>query len=241
MYYSTFVQRLESNCCRRRFIESSGESIRLLEDLLSLQIRKAGTVYVSMSGLVSARSRGFDAYRLASSAIAHSIGVAESTKEFARLSIRPFQEAVSYERRYYPDVYKTETKRGGPDALQAFFFSFENSVPTFASVIFTIREDSPEKVSIAAHLDFCPGHACPVAGDSLEKLVFLAMGAHEAIDRFAEDHPTFPTDLHNDPVSTIRLLIEIETRELPDLVGLPVDILTISKHGATWNHRGMCR
>jgi len=204
------------------------------------KIRKTGTVYVSMSGLVSANSNGFDAYRLASSAIAHSSGVAQSAKEFAKVSIGAFQDAVRSQRRYHPDLYERESKRGGPDALQALFMSFENSVPSFATVIFTVSEDSPEKVSVAAHLDFCPGHACPVAGPGLEKLVFITTGVHEAIDRAVEENPSFSTDLQNDPVSTIRRFIEIETKEVPDLVGLPIDILTISKDGATWNHRGMC-
>jgi hypothetical protein len=204
------------------------------------KIRKTGNVYVSMAGYISATSNGFDAYRLASSAIAHSTGVAESAKQFARLSIRPFQESVSHERRYHPDLYKSETKRGA-DALVIFFMSFENSVPTFASVTFTITEDSTEKVSVATHLDFCPGHGCPGATTGPGNLVFLTLGVVGAIDRFVGDHAAFPTDLHNDPVSTIRRLIEIEIRESPDLVGLPIDILTISKDGATWSQRGMCR
>lgn len=205
------------------------------------KIRKTRAIYVSMSGLVSSSFNGFDAYRTASSAIAHSSGVAESAKEFVKLSIGPLQEAVSRERRYAPDFYERELKRGGPVALQTFFMSYENSVPSFATVIFTISELSLEKLSINAHLDFCPGHACPPADPGSGKLIFIAMGTHEAIDRAVGGRPTFPTDLQNDPVSTIRRLIEIETREVPDVVGLPIDILTISKDGATWNQRGMCR
>src|SRR5262249_11962589 len=110
----------------------------------------------------------------------------------------------------------------------------------FATVIFTISENSPESISVKTRLDFCPGHACPLAGHGSEKLNFLTMGVHEAIDRDVEDHPSFWTDLQKDPVSTIRRLIELETREAPDLVGLPIDILTISKDGAKWNARGMC-
>ena len=205
------------------------------------KIRKTGTVYVSLSGLVSASSNGFDAYGMASSAIAHSSGVAESAKEFVRLSIASLQEAVSHERQYHPDLYEKETKRGGPVALQAFFMGYEKSVPSFAMVIFTIAELSPEKLSINAQLDFCPGRACPPADPGSEKLVFFAMGTHEAIDKVVAERPAFATDLQKNPVSTIRGLIEIETREVPDLVGPPIDILTISKDGAVWNQRGMCR
>src|SRR5215467_8628226 len=69
------------------------------------KIRKTGTIYVSMSGLVSARS-DFDAYRLAARAITHSKGVVESANEFAKISIGPFTDAVSYQRRRYPEAYK---------------------------------------------------------------------------------------------------------------------------------------
>jgi hypothetical protein len=199
------------------------------------KIRKTGTIYVSMAGYTSARS-GFDAYSLASKAINHSNGVVESAKQFAKLSIGLFTDAVSYQRRHHPDSYKRNTKRGGSEALSVIFMGFENFVPSFATVVFTISETSPETMSVKASLDFCPGHACPPRAG----LVFRAMGVHEAIERNAQDRPSFPTDLQNDPASTIRRLIELETREAPDEVGLPIDILTISKDGATWNARGVC-
>jgi hypothetical protein len=209
------------------------------------KIRKTGAVYVSMSGLVSASSNGFDAYRTASSAIAHSNGLAESAKEFARLSIAPLQEAVSHQRQYHADLYDKETKRGGSVALQAFFMSYEKSVPSFAIVILTISEhspgkDSPGKDLLTTRFDFCPGHACPPADPGSENVVFFAIGTHEAIDRVMAKRHAFSTDLQNDPVSTIRRLITIETREVPGLVGLPIDILTLSRDGAAWNQRGMC-
>jgi hypothetical protein len=81
------------------------------------KIRKTGTIYVSMSGLVSARS-DFDAYRLAARAVTHSNGVVESANQFAKLSIGPFTDAVSYQRRHYPNSYKRDTKRGGSGGSQ---------------------------------------------------------------------------------------------------------------------------
>ena len=198
------------------------------------KIRKTGAIYFSMSGLVSVSD--FDAHRLAANAITHSNGVVESAKQFAKLSMGPFTEAVDYQRRHDPGNYKAVTKRGGFDMLQVFFMGFEHSVPSFARVVFTISETSPETISVKPHLLFCPGHACPGA----ESEAFFSIGVHEAIDRLADDRPSFRTALQNDPVSTIHRLIELETKEAPDRVGLPIDILTISKDGATWNVRGMC-
>ena len=114
-------------------------------------------------------------------------------------------------------------------------------MPSFATVAFNISETSPESISVKAQLDFCPGHACPVRGSGSERVAFLALGASDAILRDVKDRPSFRTDLQNDPVSTIRRWIELETKEAPDVVGLPIDILTISKDGATWNERGVCQ
>jgi hypothetical protein len=189
-----------------------------------------------MSGLVTAYSE-FDAYRLAAGAITHSNGVVESAKQFAKLSIGPFTDAVSYERRRDPDSYKRNTKRGGSGGLSAIFMSFENSVPSFATVEFIVSETSPETLSMKANLNFCPGHACPPAGHGV---AIFTLGETDAIHRDVKDRP-FLTDLQNDPVSTIRRWIELETKDAPDVVGLPIDILTISKDGATWNARGMCQ
>ena len=200
------------------------------------KIRKTGTIYVSMAGL-TADLPNFDAYRLASEAITHSNGVVESAKQFAKLSTGPFTEEVNYMRRNEPVEYKTQIMGGKRGALQAFFMSFENSVPSFATVALTISETSPETISVKANLDFCPGHACPPARLGLATRV---LGIGDAIYKDVKDHPSFLTDFQNDPVSTIRRLIELETRDAPELVGLPVDILTISKDGATWNARGMC-
>jgi len=202
------------------------------------KIRKTGAIYFSMSGLVSVSD--FDAHRLAANAITHSNGVVESAKQFAKLSIGPFTDAVSYQRRHDPDSYKRNTKRGGSGVLSAIFMSFENSVPSFATVAFIIAETSPETMSMKANLDFCPGHACPPAGPGLEGRAIITLGVSDAIHRDVKDRPSFLTDLQNDPVSTIRRWIELETKEAPDVVGLPIDILTISKDGATWNARGMC-
>jgi hypothetical protein len=102
-------------------------------------------------------------------AITHSKGVVESAKEFAKLSIDPFTDAVNYQRRRYPDSYKRDTKRGGSAGLSAIFMSFENSVPSFATVTFTISETSPETMSVKTQFDFCPGHACPVTGPGIWK------------------------------------------------------------------------
>jgi hypothetical protein len=224
----------------RHHVSPSGGS----EKTSFCKIKRTGTIYVSMAGYTSDLPR-FDAYSLASRAISDSNGVAESAKQFAKLTITPFTEAVSYKRRHNPVEYKTQISKGaikgkGFGALEVFFMSFENSVPSFATVTFTISETSPETMSVKTQFDFCPGHGCPPAGSGLEKLVFKTIGVADAIDGSIKDRPSVLTDLQNDPVSTIRRLIELETKEAPDLVGLPIDILTISKDGAKWNARGVC-
>jgi hypothetical protein len=216
----------------RHFVKPSRGS----ESYSFCKIKKTRTIYVSMAGL-TADLPNFDAYRLASRAITHSNGVVESAKQFAKLSTGPFTEEVNYIRRNDPIEYRTQIMGGRRGALQAFFMSFENSVPRFATVEFIISETSPETISVKPNLDFCPGHACPPARLGLATRV---LGIGDAIYRDAKEHPSLLTDFQNDPVSTIRRLIELETREEPDLVGLPIDILTISKDGATWNQRGVC-
>ncbi len=89
-------------------------------------------------------------------------------------------------------------------------------------------------VSPSGSLSFEIGrYSCP--GDCQDPIITIVEGQTGEIRRYLEQHALYL--FYADPVSAVRDLVELEIAKDPSSVGPPIDILRLTKEGATWIQR----
>jgi hypothetical protein len=116
-----------------------------------------------------------------------------------------------------------------PTALQLLFVGIQNRVPLIIGVDFHYRK-SESGVSVKAG-------EIRVCGATSDACTHLVIGRTDAISNFSKKKGSMDYLARVPPVVGVERLIQMEIDEEPDDVGPPIDILRVTKRGATWIRR----
>jgi hypothetical protein len=190
------------------------------------KIYQAESLFFAVSGLANDLGRGFSAPHsvaaglAAGGTFAERVGAAEAhllsamTAELGRLKAedpRRFEQAL--------DVPEGQV-------VAVLVFGLDGTVPAAAGFTLKLSSARPGSIQMDVVRLACPGD-CP------DGTLIFSLGHREAIDRFRNDPAN---DLRQMSLEqTARFLVELEVKDRPDDVGLPVDVLRIDSNGATWS------
>jgi hypothetical protein len=116
----------------------------------------------------------------------------------------------------------------GGSCAEAMFFGIENGVPTLVVVNFVQGGNSRKALKFVPNYEItCPG-MCPAA-----PFLLFALGQHDEIDNIKRKDPKFVERYSDQEVA--RILVEIEEKAAPEIVGGPIDVLTLDTEGPHWS------
>lgn len=104
----------------------------------------------------------------------------------------------------------------------------QNGIPTFVGADFAkINDAKGNPIGLSLHFLECPGDTCP-----LTKRSFTILGISEDVKPFI-NKPGFWSQKH-DLVRDARNVVQTEIAARPDMVGPPIDVLTLDSKGRNW-------
>ncbi len=197
------------------------------------KIRRVGTTFFAVEGVVEINvvtggkldaAKSFHVKPLAERAAKRPGTIAEKALRFEREAKAAFQKVVSQNRKDAPEGYKRYLS-GRLQALQVIFFGIDpGNVPSYALIIFGVKDNPHGNPTITVESDFCPGKNCYEPDD-----IRLLGESQKAIELTKQ--PGFPG---SDLAGAVRHLVEAEILDKPELVKPPVDVLGLSVLGPNW-------
>jgi hypothetical protein len=117
-----------------------------------------------------------------------------------------------------PSYFKDSLKR----PVEMLFVSSRGETPQLIVVSFEVIDPSASNLTFRVARLRCPGD-CPKSGST------IALGEHEAADRFLDTHPEILRI--RGPVAAIKEAVANQATVTPDLVSLPVIMVSINSLG----------
>jgi hypothetical protein len=199
------------------------------------KLHKQGSTFFAIQGMgIVHPASGFSAEQLARQAVQHSASMKEASAYFARIAVEPYAAVMQSMRKESPrDWDLIERYRGKGIPLVAAFFGVERGVSKYILVGF--RVSTGKRILVVADAASCPGVACE--GDRQGRHSII-LGQSEAAYRQigVRDKGSLVSFQGNrSDVGLARLLVAIEERAAPRLVGGPIDVVTVDAAGERWN------
>jgi hypothetical protein len=189
------------------------------------KLKPLGRFFVAVAGLYDHRETNFDAWRLAEEAAAGARSVSEA--------------AALAERRIQPEL---QTALGNIQAADLAGFARHYSRAHLAICIAGLEPGGP---AMAGRVFVADANAAirMVRWDGPPGSTGLfVFGEHAAIDAaYGGGKALAELAAARGPVEAARTLVQLEIAREPESVGPPVSILAITRDGAEWVQRGMCR
>ena len=128
------------------------------------------------------------------------------------------------------DPKRFERELDGHRAVDAIFVGFDAGYPALFVRSFIVSNSAARGIRLQIKREECTRN-CP-------DLAYVALGEHRAIDEALAANPDF---WKVGVVAAVKKLINLEVLKAPNLVGLPISILSIDSSGPHWIDRGACQ
>lgn len=196
------------------------------------KIVQSGAIYFVIIGVDRDNLDIYNADRLARQIALKAKSVTDAGNIFSREIVAPLEQAATRLRRESPNSYDFAMRKHRP--LQVVFMGIENGDPTF-SIVDTAVTETKRKITAHEKITVVPSENYPASD-----LQFETFGQDSAAVKLYKRN-NLAQVLPKDPVGVLRTLVETEIRDDPADVGAPIDILTISPIGTSWNQKGKCK
>lgn len=182
--------------------------------------------FFTASNFVAVGGTNYNVYDIAQKSIGGAKSMVDISTDFEK-TIKPLlQFRIQKIKQDCVFVYEREYKNR--NVLNTFFFGIENGIPIICSIKFITQENALGDMSVITGQKKCP----PDCGNNI---LWIAAGKTDASTRFRRQNP----DLwrHIGIEKTIELLINIDATAEHDYVGLPIDIIHVSRDSIYWIQR----
>lgn len=195
------------------------------------KIMQVDDLFFAFAGLPKYNRGGYDLVAIVKKAVKSGRSLSDKVRAFDDLVVKPLERSLSWIKSHQPDYYKQEI--AGKNAVQIVFAGIEKGRPLLQLRYITVTDHGGRKPSVTVNKVRCPGSDCPRG----EFITFL--GHNAAIKRYISKVPSF---WQKGYAEGIRLLIDLEIKEAPEVVGPPIDILRIGRRGAEWiQKKAVCK
>jgi hypothetical protein len=148
--------------------------------------------------------------------------ILETANNFEELIVPSLIKILEQIKHEHPVYFHQHYENGS--AVDIIFFGMEKDVPVLYLRYFVASSSANGSISIEVKQLNCPGD-CPTG------ITYAFLGEQSALNKFLDENPHYSK---NGWIPTINKLIEIEAKDKPDFVSLPVDILHLDKNSAEW-------
>lgn len=192
---------------------------------ISCKVRRVGSIYFSVSTL---DTDGMQVLSLASQAISHSDSVVDAANNFSRTLDVIAQKAAAHE------TQSTLDRCWRKICTEVVFFEIEARQPIVVRLRIEQIGKNRGSLKLIPHRDICK-RKC--GGRS--RIAWI-IGQRDEISRRSKADPALMNRYSDQELA--RRLVEIEKASLPQLVGGPIDVLTLDSTGGHWlpNSAGVC-
>ena len=186
------------------------------------KIQQVGTAFHAAANVTEDPETNFNVLAIVKDVFQMKASILEKADRFTSLVVPPLTRFLENIKRNHPETYHQEFQ--GKHTLDVVFFGMESDVPVVHLRSFVASDIGPFAVSVAIMKKNCPGDC--------ETDLYFSLGHHDAIDTFLKENPFFWQ--RTTIIEGIRFLVTIEATMNPDDVGLPIDLIHLSKDGVEW-------
>ena len=199
------------------------------------KVKKQGATFFAMEGmgLVHFKS-GFSVEELARHAIRSSSSMQQAAADFARHAAEPYARVITAMKKEYPKGWKLISQYGSHAIpLIVVFFGIENGISKYVLVGFRVSGVKP--ITILTDTASCPGRACQ--GHSNSKYGVIIGESAMAYRRMGgKDQASFIRfQSQRSDVNMAHFLIAMEEESAREVVGGPINVVTVDAPGASWS------
>lgn len=207
----------------RRIVVGADSKVTLVggpSNNIICKIIQIGDTFFALSGLAYAPWTSFNAYYIAAESCRRGASVLEKNEIFESLVTEPLSRTIEYIMKSTPEQYESNYRED--TCLTIIFFGIENDSPMISGSNFerTVNENGEVKIEIER-----------LGGSGFTGCIVL--GKSDAIGPLLLQPYIFRMGY----VEAVNALITMETRRNPQDVGLPIDILEVTRDGARWVQR----